>query len=115
MLAPLEALVRAIERVDPDRQLMFVGDYVHRGPDSKGVIDLLLSLSEVHTIRGNHDDIFDQVLSSQSYAGRAGDAERIAVFKWFCAHGLDKTLESYGIKKTDIERVLNNPAPAALN
>jgi hypothetical protein len=53
MLAPLESLIAAIEKNDPDRQLMFVGDYVNRGVDSKRVIELLLSLKDAHFIRGN--------------------------------------------------------------
>jgi serine/threonine protein phosphatase 1 len=115
MLASLETLVRAIDRVDPDRQLMFVGDYVNRGPNSKGVIDFLLSLPEVHTIRGNHDDLFDLVLSGQSYASKTGEAERMNSFIWFLQHGLDKTLESYGINKSEVARVLANPTTAALD
>lgn len=40
--------------------LVFVGDYVDRGPDSRGVVDQLLSLrgrglGEVVFLRGNHD------------------------------------------------------------
>lgn len=115
MLRPLEALVRAIDRVDSDRQIMCVGDYVNRGPDSKGVVELLMSLPDVHTIRGNHDDIFSQVLSGQTYAGDAMDGARIASFKWFLQHGLDKTFESYGIKKSELDRVLQNPTDKALD
>lgn len=42
----------------PDDRLVFVGDYVDRGPDSRGVIDRLLALNETHTcvfLRGNHE------------------------------------------------------------
>ena len=39
--------------------LVFLGDYVDRGPDSRGVIDTLLSIPpedfEVVTLMGNHD------------------------------------------------------------
>jgi len=115
MLTPLETLVRAIDRVDSQRQLMFVGDYVNRGPDSKAVINLLLSLSDAHFIRGNHDDIFDQVLSGQSYCSETGEAHRIAAYKWFLQHGLDKTLQSYGIKPSEMRRVLERPSDAGLN
>jgi Calcineurin-like phosphoesterase len=52
--AALEVLTAA------DRQLIFVGDYVDRGPDSRGVIDLLVDLRSRHDmvtfLRGNHDD-----------------------------------------------------------
>ena len=116
MLAALESLLRAIDRVDPDRQLMFVGDYVNRGPDSKRVIDLLISLPGTQAIRGNHDDVFDNVISAQCYyATKPGEEHRIASFKWFLQHGLDKTPLSYGIKPAEIARVVQKPSDAALN
>ena len=42
-------------------ELVFLGDYIDRGPDSKGVIDFLISLSEEHRcifLRGNHEEMF---------------------------------------------------------
>jgi len=42
-------------------ELYCLGDYVDRGPDSKGVIDFILELRErgfnVHALRGNHDQM----------------------------------------------------------
>jgi serine/threonine protein phosphatase 1 len=115
MLAPLEALIAAIERNDPQRQLMFVGDYVNRGPDSKRVIDLLLSLSDAHFIRGNHDDIFDCVLCGMGYWAEPGDEHRLATFNWFMQHGLDKTFLSYGVDKKVLATAIRKPSAAALN
>ena len=43
----------------PDDHLVFLGDYVDRGPDTPGVIDHLISLQNTHKctfLRGNHDD-----------------------------------------------------------
>lgn len=40
---------------------VFVGDYIDRGPDSKGVIDFLLDLetaADCVFLRGNHEDMF---------------------------------------------------------
>ncbi len=42
----------------PDDLLITLGDYVDRGPDSRGVIDRLLALQTTHrlvALRGNHD------------------------------------------------------------
>lgn len=36
-------------------QLIHLGDVVDRGPDSKGVVDLLLSITNLISIKGNHD------------------------------------------------------------
>jgi len=41
--------------------LIFLGDYIDRGPDSKGVINFLISLSKEYRcifIRGNHEEMF---------------------------------------------------------
>jgi len=50
-----------------DRELVFLGDYVNRGPSSKGVVRRLISLrsswpAETHFMKGNHDDAFSEVL-----------------------------------------------------
>jgi serine/threonine protein phosphatase 1 len=96
MSRPLRALLAELERRDPQAMFYFVGDFVNRGPDSRGVVDLLLSLpgSRARFCRGNHDDIFDLILNGKSYAS---GADPVPVFSWFMAHGLDRTLASYGI------------------
>ena len=59
----LEKLVDLMNQVKPTAadQLVFLGDYIDRGPDSKGVIDYLMSLQrqypETVFIRGNHDQL----------------------------------------------------------
>jgi len=45
----------------PDDHLVFVGDYIDRGPNSKGVIDRLLKLRDEARctfLRGNHEELF---------------------------------------------------------
>ncbi len=49
------------------RCLVFLGDYIDRGPDSKGVIDRLCRLEdqqafECHFLRGNHEDRMEAFL-----------------------------------------------------
>lgn len=56
-VATLDAL---IDRLAPsnDDHLVFVGDYIDRGPDSKGVIDRMLALRAERPctfLRGNHE------------------------------------------------------------
>jgi serine/threonine protein phosphatase 1 len=115
MLRPLETLVATIDRHDKERQLLFVGDYVNRGPDSKGVIDFLLKLPQAHFVRGNHDDVFDEVLSGLSLCGRPGEEGRVASFQWFMQHGMDKTLASYGIAPSEMQRTLRKPSGEAID
>jgi len=56
----LQALIE--EQIKPSRsdQLIFLGDYIDRGPDSKGVLDFIIDLEEddfnIRTLRGNHED-----------------------------------------------------------
>jgi serine/threonine protein phosphatase 1 len=61
----LDKVLRLLEviRYDPaaDR-LIFLGDYIDRGPDSKGVLDLMLQLQQDNSrnvfLMGNHEDNF---------------------------------------------------------
>ncbi len=55
-----KALRTIIEKISPNHedQLIFLGDLIDRGPDSRGVIDLMLKLSRstrVVCLRGNHE------------------------------------------------------------
>ncbi len=114
MLRPLRALLDAVYRADASAELFFVGDYVNRGPDSRGVIDLLLSLKNAHFARGNHDDIFDMVLHGQSCCAHPDASTAAGAFAWFIQHGLWDTLASYGLDFLDIERVSHRPSDQAV-
>ena len=68
--------------------LVFVGDYVDRGPDSKGVIDRLLSLPapfQGKFLRGNHDQALLDFLADPM------------TYEIWCDYGPDETLTSYGV------------------
>lgn len=57
----LSALLGALPFIAPDDTLVFLGDYLDRGPDSRGVIELLRRLPEqtvgkLVLLRGNHED-----------------------------------------------------------
>jgi len=83
--ASLEGL---LERVSPseDDRLIFLGDYIDRGPDGKGVIDILLALArrfpQTVFLKGNHEAMFLDFL-----AGRNQNL--------YLANGGTSTLESY--------------------
>jgi serine/threonine protein phosphatase 1 len=77
-----------LERGD---RLVFLGDYVDRGPDSKGVVSYLLELQENSDygfvfLKGNHEDMF---LSYLGLPGEHGDM--------FLINGGKVTLDSYGL------------------
>jgi Calcineurin-like phosphoesterase len=84
----LDRLLDALAPGTADR-LIFLGDYIDRGPSSKGVIDRLLRLRregpQCTFLKGNHEDMFLAFLGLQ---GRHGDA--------FLFNGGGATLRSYG-------------------
>ncbi len=58
-LKSLQALAEKLEKYS-DRQFVFLGDYIDRGPDSKGVVDFLLEYREKQDcifLRGNHEQM----------------------------------------------------------
>jgi serine/threonine protein phosphatase 1 len=60
-LAALERVLAQLPFIEPDDTLLFVGDYLDRGPDSSGVVERLRRLPEqtagkVVFLRGNHED-----------------------------------------------------------
>jgi serine/threonine protein phosphatase 1 len=114
MLRPLEVLVRAVQKKDPEAKLYFVGDYVNRGPDSRRTIDFLLTLKNAKFIRGNHDDIFDLILHRQCFAIHPDVRGPGTAFKTFLEYGLDKTLHSYGISEPAIKKALVHPGKEEL-
>lgn len=86
-LAPLEHLWGAVDP-QPDDRVVFMGDYVDRGPDSKAVIDFLIDLEprfDVTFLTGNHEEKF--------FLARI---DRTELAHWLEAWGGGATLESYG-------------------
>lgn len=84
-LSPLERLVA---RLPPDRELVFLGDYVDRGPQSAGVLAYLQQLAGERTCRflmGNHEDLMLQALESAE-----------AIPNWLY-NGGTTTLRSFGL------------------
>ena len=73
-LSHLERMMAEIRpSLDPQGDtVVFLGDYIDRGPNSKGVVDFILQLqkelSEVVCLKGNHEDMFlDWVLNGRNY------------------------------------------------
>ena len=75
-------------------ELYLLGDYVDRGPDSKGVIDRIGSLRSqgyrIHCLRGNHEEMMIDARRQPSQLAfwyRQGGAETLASFH--CQHPRD--------------------------
>jgi serine/threonine protein phosphatase 1 len=82
----LASILRAIAP-QPDDTLISLGDYVDRGMDSKGVLDMLIELSKccrLVPILGNHDEMMLKARES-----------KFAFREWMEIGGI-ATLDSYG-------------------
>lgn len=87
-VGPLKKLIKKIGGDELSKRiLIFIGDYIDRGPDSMGVVEFLLKLSEKYNcvfLRGNHE----QMLLDALQKGK----EQL----WFI-NGGQQTLSSYGV------------------
>lgn len=88
----LDELARLIDKLplEPLDRVIFLGDYIDRGPNSKAVVSYLIDLqqncrSELVFLKGNHEDMF---LSYMGFPGKYGDM--------FLYNGGGATLASYG-------------------
>lgn len=88
----LDQIITEIVEVDgPARPvLIFVGDYVDRGSDSKGVIDRIIDLGrrpdlEVQALKGNHEEALLAFLEDPGFGAT------------WCEQGGAQTLASYGV------------------
>jgi len=93
-LKSLETLVDFVG-VTPKDTIITLGDYIDRGPNSKGVIDFLINLRKKHnliTLKGNHESM---ILASRDYYED--------LMNWLINGGID-TLNSFeAIEFEDIE------------
>ena len=87
----LDMLKRLMDKIKwrPEKdRLIFVGDYLDRGEDPKGVVDFILEISKtsslVQCLIGNHENIFLDFLDGGDLA-------------MFLLNGGTTTLTSYGI------------------
>lgn len=81
-------------------QLYFLGDYIDRGPDSKGVIDYIMNLQkegyDVHRLKGNHEDLC--IKSYEADQKRLFLGAKHKEQKEWEAVGATETLKSFGVK-----------------
>lgn len=91
----LEDLLGLIDKDDnargaSDTQLIFLGDLIDRGPQSRRVVDRVMSLvagsNKVHCLGGNHEDLLLRTIK--------GDAQSAGIFH---RAGGRETLISYGV------------------
>ncbi len=88
-------------RIELTDEIYCLGDYIDRGFDSKGVVDLILKLRsdgfQIHTLRGNHEQLMiDSPLDREIFQN------------WFLLGG-NRTLKSFGVENyTELQPIYRN-------
>jgi serine/threonine protein phosphatase 1 len=92
-LATFRHLLEHTLHLQPTDELYLLGDYVNKGPDSRGVLDYLMQLTargyQVHCLRGNHD---------QELLDAAQGRHQLT---WAAAADRQQTLASFGIARPE--------------
>jgi serine/threonine protein phosphatase 1 len=87
-----DTLLAAVQ-LQPDDQIITLGDYVDHGPDSKGIINRLIALhdtGQLVALRGNHERMMQEARLSYKKE-----------LQWICCNG-DKTLASYSVSGDEL-------------
>jgi len=82
-------LEKLIQKLNPNKSvtLIFLGDYIDRGPDSKKVVEFLIALSQKVPcvfLKGNHENMLEKA--------QRRDSEAIKLWLW---NGGTETIKSY--------------------
>ncbi len=99
----LRALFDYYIRPGADDELYFLGDYIDRGPDSKGVIDYIMGLQEqgykVFLIKGNHEEsAVKACIEERNLKSFLGIKEKNKSKAAWRQYGGKECMESFGIK-----------------
>jgi serine/threonine protein phosphatase 1 len=107
-----DLLIRAFDAIeahagDRGADVVCLGDYVDRGPDSRLVVEMLMGgprrdCDTLTCLKGNHEDI---LLQAHDDAGRIG---------WWVGNGGGATLQSYGGEVPENHRQWMRDLPSAL-
>jgi len=108
-LRTLKALIEDLIELRKDDTLIFLGDVIDRGPESKGVIDYIMKLSTggINTtcIRGNHEDYMARVFRDEmakSGLRKMFGLKSITYREWM-QYGGENTLQSFNT--TDVTEI----------
>lgn len=101
LLRPLvDTIVSEARTSSMDRKVVvFLGDYVDRGPESRGVLQYLAEIQRDESIewrflKGNHEEAMLDFLDDPSAGAR------------WCEYGGDATLASYGLRLPDMRHMV---------
>ena len=100
--ATLKLMVEQQIKPEKTDRLIFLGDYIDRGPDSKGVIDFIMQLQaegyNITALKGNHEDFcvkaWEADKNRKSILGIKTKSYPQEIWE---INGGTKTLESFGV------------------
>lgn len=100
----LKYLIEYQIKPNKNDEIYFVGDYIDRGPDSKGVIDYIMDMQEndynISCLMGNHEDYclkaYDEDVKNKGFLGIRTKGP---VQKEWEKHGGKETLESFDAQR----------------
>ncbi|RNI32370.1 serine/threonine protein phosphatase [Rufibacter immobilis] len=88
-LVTFRTMVEEIIQLRPQDHLYLLGDYINKGPDSKGVLDYLFTLQQrgyqLTCLRGNHDQLLLDAIDQGEHTVWLPEAEK------------QKTLQNFGV------------------
>ncbi|WP_417250201.1 metallophosphoesterase [Celeribacter sp.] len=87
-----EKLVTRLQTDHPNAQLLFVGDYIDRGDESRQVIEMLMGMPDAICLLGNHERMLLDFLDAPEERGG----------RWLRNGGL-QTVASYSVAGTQTE------------
>lgn len=101
-LQTLKVLIENQIKPNKNDQIYFLGDYIDRGPNSKGVIDYIRNLQEneynVTALIGNHEEYCIKAWDTDSKRNHfLGLRPRTKIQKEWEIHGGTQTMESFNV------------------
>ncbi|KAA3440463.1 metallophosphoesterase family protein [Rufibacter hautae] len=88
-LVTFRKMVEEVIQLQPQDHLYLLGDYINKGPDSKGVLDYIFSLQRqgyrLTCIRGNHDQLLLDAVDQGEHT------------VWLTPEDKQKTLDNFGV------------------
>ncbi len=99
----LQMLIEDLVRPKPEDELYFLGDYIDRGPDSKGVLDYLMQFEkkpfQTTFLLGNHEDYLLRAYDYEKNPDKIlGIKKKNKIKKEWLFHGGKEAMKSFGTK-----------------
>ena len=90
---------------------IFLGDYVDRGPDSRGVLDRLVARNLTHRmvfLKGNHETFLSQFVSKPAILG---DWQRLGGLETLMSYGLTPSINADTVTQAKLATALDQAMP----